>query len=61
MYCECGHTDKKNRVDQGLFICRGCGAVAHAHRNASHNIATRGVTVWNEGRQSPVPVAPTSP
>ncbi|MFF0220564.1 RNA-guided endonuclease InsQ/TnpB family protein, partial [Streptomyces vinaceus] len=30
MYCECGHTDKKNRVDQGLFICRGCGAVAHA-------------------------------
>ncbi|MGW1260323.1 RNA-guided endonuclease InsQ/TnpB family protein, partial [Streptomyces sp. NPDC002513] len=36
---ECGHVDKRNRVDQGLFICRGCGVVAHADRNASHNIA----------------------
>ncbi|MFF2476673.1 zinc ribbon domain-containing protein, partial [Streptomyces sp. NPDC058066] len=25
---ECGHVDKRNRVDQGLFICRGCGVVA---------------------------------
>ena len=24
---ECGHVDKRNRVDQGLFICRGCGVV----------------------------------
>ncbi|MER5449946.1 transposase [Streptomyces sp. NPDC002764] len=51
----CGHVDKRNRVDQGLFICRGCGVVAHADRNASHNIATRGESVWNAGRESRVP------
>ncbi|MFF1396154.1 RNA-guided endonuclease InsQ/TnpB family protein [Streptomyces sp. NPDC058287] len=56
--CECGHTDKKNRVDQGLFICRECGVVAHADRNASHNIATRGESVWNAGRESRAPVTP---
>ncbi|MCX5328303.1 transposase [Streptomyces sp. NBC_00140] len=52
---ECGHVDKRNRVDQQLFICRGCGVVAHADRNASHNIATRGESVWNAGRESRVP------
>ncbi|MFE0258353.1 RNA-guided endonuclease InsQ/TnpB family protein [Streptomyces sp. NPDC059010] len=52
---QCGHVDKRNRVDQGLFICRGCGVVAHADRNASHNIATRGESVWNAGRESRVP------
>ncbi|MGW3820270.1 RNA-guided endonuclease InsQ/TnpB family protein [Streptomyces sp. NPDC005046] len=55
---ECGHVDKRNRVDQGLFICRGCGVVAHADRNASHNIATRGESVWNAGRESRVPATP---
>ena len=49
--CECGHVDKNNRVDQALFICRNCGVVAHADRNASHNIATRR-SVWNAGRES---------
>ncbi|MFD5633611.1 zinc ribbon domain-containing protein [Streptomyces sp. NPDC127077] len=24
---ECGHVDRRNRVDQGLFICRGAGAL----------------------------------
>ncbi|MFD3843619.1 zinc ribbon domain-containing protein [Streptomyces sp. NPDC058642] len=38
-----------------LFICPGCGVVAHADRNASHNIATRGESVWNAGRESRVP------
>ncbi|MFE5922349.1 RNA-guided endonuclease InsQ/TnpB family protein [Streptomyces sp. NPDC056468] len=52
---ECGHVDKRNRVHQGLFICRGCGVVAHADRNASHNIAQRGESVWNAGRESRVP------
>ncbi|MFB6675097.1 RNA-guided endonuclease InsQ/TnpB family protein [Streptomyces sp. NPDC056390] len=56
--CECGHTDKKNRVDQGLFICRGCGVVAHADRNASHNIARKGEAVWTAGRESHVPATP---
>ncbi|MET7727967.1 RNA-guided endonuclease InsQ/TnpB family protein [Streptomyces mirabilis] len=55
---ECGHVDKRNRVDQELFICRGCGVVAHADRNASHNIATRGASVWNAGRESRVPATP---
>ncbi|MFD5493662.1 RNA-guided endonuclease InsQ/TnpB family protein [Streptomyces sp. NPDC127091] len=55
---ECGHVDKRNRVDQGLFICRGCGVVAHADRNASHNIATRGESVWNAERESRVPATP---
>ena len=55
---ECGHPDKRNRVDQGLFICRGCGVVAHADRNASRNIAARGETVWNAGRESRVPATP---
>ncbi|MFJ9909442.1 RNA-guided endonuclease InsQ/TnpB family protein [Streptomyces sp. NPDC101152] len=54
----CGHVDKRNRVDQQLFICRGCGVVAHADRNASHNIATRGESVWNAGRESRAPATP---
>ncbi|MEU9397407.1 transposase [Streptomyces sp. NPDC048324] len=55
---ECGHVDKRNRVNQELFICRGCGVVAHADRNASHNIATRGESVWNGGRESRAPATP---
>ncbi|CAM4105666.1 hypothetical protein NOGI109294_25180 [Nocardiopsis gilva] len=54
---ECGHVDKRNRVDQGTFICRGCRVVAHADRNASHNISHRGEAVWNAGRKSHVPPA----
>ncbi|MFD0067800.1 zinc ribbon domain-containing protein, partial [Streptomyces sp. NPDC056690] len=54
----CGHVDKRNRVDQGLFICRGCGVVAHADRNASRNIAARGAAVWTAGRESRVPATP---
>ncbi|QWB24131.1 MULTISPECIES: RNA-guided endonuclease TnpB family protein [Streptomyces] len=56
--CECGYIDKRNRVDQALFVCRNCGVVAHADRNASHNIAHRGAVVWNAGRESRVPAAP---
>ncbi|MFF2479012.1 zinc ribbon domain-containing protein [Streptomyces sp. NPDC058066] len=46
-------------VDQGLFICRGCGVVAHADRNASHNIARKGEAVWTAGRESRVPATPS--
>ncbi|MDX3690845.1 transposase [Streptomyces europaeiscabiei] len=56
--CECGYVDRRNRVDQALFICRNCGVVAHADRNASHNIAQRGAVVWNAGRESRVPATP---
>ncbi|MFC8511822.1 zinc ribbon domain-containing protein [Streptomyces sp. NPDC057257] len=55
---ECGHVDQRNRVERGLFICRGCGVVAHADRSASRNIATRGESVWNAGRESRVPATP---
>ncbi|WP_369251973.1 RNA-guided endonuclease InsQ/TnpB family protein [Streptomyces sp. R41] len=53
--CECGHLDKKNRASQALFTCRSCGVVAHADRNASHNIARKGEAVWTAGRESRVP------
>ncbi|WP_406465399.1 transposase [Streptomyces sp. NBC_01622] len=50
--------EKKNRVDQALFVCRRCGVVAHADRNASHVIGQRGEIVWNAGRESRVPATP---
>ncbi|MCX5320333.1 transposase [Streptomyces sp. NBC_00120] len=56
--CECGHIDKKNRASQALFTCRKCGVVAHADRNASHNIARKGEAVWTAGRESRVPATP---
>jgi putative transposase len=52
---DCGHADKRNRVSQAMFTCRGCGVVAHADRNASRNIAARGQVAWNAGRQSHAP------
>lgn len=55
---ECHHVEKANRVDQARFICRGCGVVANADRNASHVIGYRGESVWNAGRESRVPAAP---
>ncbi|MFH8735650.1 RNA-guided endonuclease InsQ/TnpB family protein [Streptomyces sp. NPDC017964] len=56
--CECGHIDKKNRASQALFTCLNCGVVAHADRNASHNIARKGEAVWTAGRESRVPATP---
>ncbi len=55
MCAECDHVDKRNRVDQAIFVCRGCGVVAHADRNASRDIASRGAVVWDAGRRSHVP------
>ncbi len=54
---ECGHVDRRNRVDQAIFTCRGCGVVAHADRNASRVLARRGQEAWNAGRKSHVPPA----
>ena len=54
---ECGHVDKLNRASQALFVCRSCGVVAHADRNASRNIAVRGEAAWIAGRESRVPAA----
>lgn len=55
---ECHHIEKKNRVGQARFICRGCGVVAHADLNASRNIAARGEIVWTAGRESRAPATP---
>ncbi|MCC3771080.1 transposase [Streptomyces sp. UNOC14_S4] len=55
---ECGHVDRKNRVDQATFACRSCGTVMHADDNASHNIGRKGETVWTAGRESRAPATP---
>ncbi|WP_329251275.1 RNA-guided endonuclease InsQ/TnpB family protein [Actinoallomurus sp. NBC_01490] len=55
---ECGHINDKNRASQSVFICRNCGVVAHADRNASHNIARKGEAAWTAGRESRVPATP---
>ncbi|MFF3606833.1 RNA-guided endonuclease InsQ/TnpB family protein [Streptomyces sp. NPDC002463] len=55
---QCGHIDRKNRVDQATFACRSCGALMHADDNASHNLARKGETVWTAGRESRVPATP---
>ncbi len=52
---ECSYTDKANRISQASFICRSCGVVAHADRNASRVLARRGRGVWDAGRTSHVP------
>ena len=55
---ECDQIDNKNRASQSLFICRNCGVVAHADRNASRNIARKGEAVWTAGRESRVSATP---
>ncbi|MEV0404459.1 transposase, partial [Actinoallomurus sp. NPDC050550] len=51
---ECGHIDRLNRISQALFTCRDCGVVAHADRNASRVLASRGQNAWDAGRTSHV-------
>ncbi|MEU6760688.1 transposase [Streptomyces sp. NPDC046685] len=55
---ECGHIDRKNRVDQATFACRACGFLANADDNASHNIDRKGEAAWTAGRESRVPTTP---
>ena len=43
---DCGHIDKKNRIDQATFACRSCGVSLNADTNASLNIAQRGAQAW---------------
>ncbi|WP_348638559.1 RNA-guided endonuclease InsQ/TnpB family protein [Actinomadura madurae] len=54
---DCGHVSARNRVDQTLFICRDCGVVAHADRNASRNIAHRAAVAGTRGGSHPPPHA----
>jgi IS605 OrfB family transposase len=51
----CSYTHRANRISQALFVCRSCGVVAHADRNASRVLARRGQEAWNAGRKSHVP------
>jgi rubrerythrin len=37
----CHYVDRKNRPNQGTFLCRVCGHTTHADKNASENIADR--------------------
>ena len=37
----CWYVDRKNRPNQGTFLCQVCGHTTHADRNASENIADR--------------------
>jgi IS605 OrfB family transposase len=53
---DCGHIDRRNRVSQALFVCRSCGVVAHADRNASRNIARKGKRTNQELRVGEVSV-----
>ena len=52
---QCGHIDRKNRVDQATFVCRACGVLLHADDNASLNVGRKGEAVWTAGRESRVP------
>lgn len=54
---DCGQVDRANRISQALFVCRSCGVVAHADRNASRVIAQRAVRAWDAGRPSSAPAA----
>lgn len=40
----CGHTDKKNRLSQELFVCEQCGYTHNADLNAAKNILNRFLT-----------------
>ena len=40
----CGHTDKRNRLSQEIFLCRKCGHSANADINAAKNILDRFLT-----------------
>ncbi|MGW1563125.1 RNA-guided endonuclease InsQ/TnpB family protein [Streptomyces sp. NPDC002144] len=55
---QCGHIDRPNRISQATFVCRSCGVVAHADRNASHVLAHRGQDAWPAGRESRAPATP---
>ncbi len=51
----CGHIDNVNRVSQARFVCRLCGFVDHADRNASRNIRARAWELWRRGAESHAP------
>ena len=49
----CGCTNPDNRQSQSRFVCQDCGAIENADRNASRNVANRGVDIILSGKWSP--------
>ena len=39
---ECGHKDRRNRVNRAAFVCTACKSAFHADFNAARNIARMG-------------------
>lgn len=50
-FCGCTHPD--NRQSQSRFVCQDCGTIENADRNASRNVARRGVDLILSGEWSP--------
>lgn len=45
----CGHTSKKNRRTQSVFVCEKCGHTMHADLNTAKNIAANWSATQQEG------------
>jgi putative transposase len=45
---ECGHLDKGNRLERGIFLCRECGHFEHADIVGAINIAAAAKVAWRE-------------
>jgi putative transposase len=53
-YSQCGHCEKGNRPDQGLFRCQHCGYSTNADLNAAENLRIRGLgRLVNRTQESP--------
>jgi len=60
----CGHSDKKNRQSQELFVCQNCGHSENADVNAAKNILGRLIfgpygAEFKPGNLENIPVPPT--
>ena len=44
----CGHIDKRNRINQSEFVCIDCGSIFNADENASINIKRKGIPLMRE-------------
>jgi transposase len=49
----CGHTSRKNRESQAVFLCESCGHSDHADANAAKNILARGLAAMGIPAHAP--------